>query len=90
MGTPEEGENENDKWITVTGTSKTKNLLNPKPKPKLHNLFALLVQPDAPTYYNAPSPAQQMDNNRTIIPPGPKEHCTAPAHQTNTTVATPK
>ncbi len=35
-GMPEDGEN-HDKWITVTGNSKTKNLLNPKPKPKLHN-----------------------------------------------------
>jgi hypothetical protein len=71
---PEEGEIKIDKWIMVTGNGKTKNLLNPKPKPKLHNAFAILSQPNAPTYYNAPSPAQQMDNGRTIIPPGPGEH----------------
>jgi hypothetical protein len=28
--TPEEGENKNDKWITVTSNGKTKNLLKPK------------------------------------------------------------
>jgi hypothetical protein len=59
----------------VTGNSKTKKLLNPKPKPKLHNAFAILSQPNAPTHYNAPSPAQQMDNNKTIMPLGPQEHC---------------
>ncbi len=64
-----------DKWITVAGNGKTKNLLSPKPKPKLHNAFAILSQPNAPTYNDAPSPAQQMDDNRTIIPPGPREHC---------------
>jgi hypothetical protein len=41
-GTPEDGERKNDKWIRVTGNGKTKNLLNPKPKPKLHNGFAIL------------------------------------------------
>jgi hypothetical protein len=41
-GTLEEGENNNDKWITVTGKGKTKNSLNPKPKPELHNAFAIL------------------------------------------------
>jgi hypothetical protein len=56
---PGEGENNNDKWIRVTGNSKTKNVLNPKPTLKLHNAFAILSQPKAPTYYNAPSPAQQ-------------------------------
>jgi hypothetical protein len=68
---PEDGENNNDKWVTVTGNGKTKDLLNPKPKPKLHNAFAILSQPNTPTYYNAPSPTQQMDDNKTIIPPGP-------------------
>jgi hypothetical protein len=70
---PEDGENV-DKWITVTGNSKTKNLLNPKPKPKLHNAIAILSQPNAPTHYNAPSPTQQMDNDKTIMPLGPREH----------------
>ncbi len=70
----EQGENKNVKWITVTGNGETKNLLNPKPKPKLHNTFAILSQPGAPTYYDAPSPAQQMDDDRTIRPPGPREH----------------
>jgi hypothetical protein len=71
---PEEGENEDDKWITVTGKGKTKNLLKPKLKPKLHNAFAILSQPDAPTIYNMSSPVLQMDNNKTIIPPDPREH----------------
>ncbi len=56
---------------TVTGTSKTKNLLNLKPKPKLHNSFAILSQPNAPTNYNAPNPTQKMDDNRIIINPRP-------------------
>ncbi len=60
--------------MMVTSNGKTKNLLNPKPKPKLHNTFAILYQPNAPTYYNVPSPTQQIDNNKTIIPPGPQEH----------------
>jgi hypothetical protein len=70
---PEDGEN-NNKWITVTGNSKTKKLLNPKPKPKLHNAFSILSQPNAPTHYDAPSPTQQMDDIKTIMPPGPREH----------------
>jgi hypothetical protein len=70
----EEGENKNNKWITVTGNSKIKKLLNPKPKPKLHNAFAILSQPNTPAYYDAPSPAQLMDNDRTVIPPGPREY----------------
>jgi hypothetical protein len=74
VGALEEGENKNDEWITVTGKGKTKKLLNPKPKPKLHNAFAILSQPNATTYCNRPRPAQQMDDNRTIIPPGPQEH----------------
>jgi hypothetical protein len=58
----------------VTGNGKTKKLLNPKPKPKLHNAFAVHSQPNTPTYYNALGPAQQMDNNRTIIPLCPRAH----------------
>jgi hypothetical protein len=72
-GTPKDGEND-DKWITVTGNSKTKKLLNPKPKPKLHNAFSIFSQPNAPTHYNVPSPTQQMDDDQTIMPPGPQEH----------------
>ncbi len=40
----------------------------------MHNAFAILSQPNTPTYYDEPSPAQQMDDNRTITPPGPQEH----------------
>jgi hypothetical protein len=72
---PEDGEKDNDNWITVTGNGKTKNLLNPKPKPKVHNAFAILSQSDTPTHYKAPHPTQQINNDNTIIPPGPQEHC---------------
>jgi hypothetical protein len=66
----EDGEN-NDKWITVTGNSKTKSLLNPKPKPKSHNAFAILSQPDTPTHYNAPS----LRNKWTMTKPScPQAH----------------
>ncbi len=68
---PEEGENKNDKWITVTGKGKTKSLLKHKLEPKLHNAFAILSQPDAPTIYNICSPALQMDKDKTILPPDP-------------------
>ncbi len=64
----------NDKWITVTGNGKTKNLLKPNLEPKLHNAFAMLSQPNAPTIYNMSGPALQMDNYKTIIPPDPREH----------------
>jgi hypothetical protein len=50
MGTLENGEKDNDKWITVTGNGKTKSLLNPKQNPKLCNAFAILSQPNAPTH----------------------------------------
>ncbi len=63
-----------DKWITVTGNSKTKNLLIPKPKPKVHNAFAILSQPSASTHYGVPSPTQQINDDKTIMPPGPREH----------------
>jgi hypothetical protein len=72
-GMPDEGENKNDKLIVLPGNGKTKNLLNPKPKPKLHNAFAILSQPNAPANYDAPSPTQPMDDDRIIIPPGPWE-----------------
>ncbi len=71
---PEEGVNKDDKWITVTGNGKTKILLKPTPKPKLHNAFDILSQPNAPTIYNTSSPTQKMDDNNTIIPPNPQEH----------------
>jgi hypothetical protein len=40
----------------------------------VHNALAILSQSNAPTYYNAPSPTQQMEDNKIIIPPGPREH----------------
>jgi hypothetical protein len=68
---PEDGENDNDKWITVTGNAKTKKILNPKFIPKVHNAFAILYQPNTPTHYDNLSPTQQINNDKTIIPPGP-------------------
>jgi hypothetical protein len=41
----------------------------------VHNAFAILFQPNAPTHYNAVSPTQKIDDDKTIIPPGPREHC---------------
>jgi hypothetical protein len=58
----------------VTGNGKIKNLLKPKLEPKLHNAFAILSQPNAPTIYNMSGPALQMDDDKTIIPPDPREH----------------
>jgi hypothetical protein len=52
----EDGGKDKEKWIMVTGNGKAKNLLNPKPKPKLHNAFSIPSHLDAPTYYNVPSP----------------------------------
>jgi len=66
----EEGENEDDKWITVKGRSKIKKLLKPKLKPTLHYAFAILSQPNNPTRYNMSGPPLQMDDDKTIIPPG--------------------
>ena len=71
MGTSEEEENEDGKWITVTGWGNTKKLLKPKLKPKLHNAFAILSQPDDPTGYNMSGPPLKMDDDITIIPPDP-------------------
>jgi hypothetical protein len=71
---PEDGEKDNDNWITVTGNSKTKNLLYLNPNPKVHNAFAILSQPNTPTHYNAPRSTQQINDNKTIISPGPQEH----------------
>jgi hypothetical protein len=56
------------------GKGKTKKLLKPKLELKLHNAFAILSQPNAPTSYNMSGPALQMDDNKTIIPPDPREH----------------
>jgi hypothetical protein len=58
----------------VTGSGKTKKLLNPKLKPTLHNAFAILSQPDNPTSYNMSGPPLQMDDNKTIIPSDPREY----------------
>jgi hypothetical protein len=58
----------------VTGKGKPKNLLKPKLESKLHNAFAILSQPNAPTIYNMSGPALQMDDDKTIIPPDPQEH----------------
>jgi hypothetical protein len=75
VGTPEDREKDNDNRITATGNGKTKNLLNPKPNPKVHNAFAILSQPNALTHYNVPCPTQRINADKTIIPPGPREHC---------------
>jgi hypothetical protein len=40
----------------------------------VHNAFAILSQPNAPTHYNVLPLTQQIDNDKTIIPPGPREH----------------
>ena len=69
MGTSEEGENKDGKWITVTGCGKTKKLLKPKLEPKLHNAFAILSQPNNPTSYNMSGPPLQMGDNKNIVPP---------------------
>ena len=67
----EEGENEDDNWITVTGRDKAKKILKPKLKPTLHNAFAILSQPDDPANYNMSKPPLQMDDDKTIILPDP-------------------
>ncbi len=59
----------------MTGSGKTKKLLKPTLKSTLHNAFAILSQPDDPTNYNMSAPQLQMDDNQTIIPPDPREHC---------------
>jgi len=69
------GKNEDDKWITVSGSGKTKKIPRPKLAPKLHNAFAILFKPNTPTIYNMSGPALQMDDDKTIIPPNPLEHC---------------
>jgi phosphopantetheine adenylyltransferase len=58
----------------VTGKSKHKKLLKPKLKPTLHNAFAILSQPDDPTNYKMSAPTLKMDDDKTILPPDPREH----------------
>ena len=58
----------------MTGRGKTKKLLKPKLKPTLHNAFAILSQPDDPTSYNMSGPPLKMDDDKTILPPYPREH----------------
>ena len=70
----EEQENKDDKWITVTGRSNTNKLLKPKLKPTLHNAFAILSQPNDPTGYNMSGPLPKIDDDKTVIPPDPREH----------------
>jgi len=59
----------------VTGKGKHKNLPKPKLKPTLHNAFAILSQPDDPTTnYKMSGPTLKMDDDKTILPPDPREH----------------
>ena len=74
METSEEGENEHGKWITVTGRGIIKKLLKPTLTLKLYNAFAILSQPNDPTSYNMSGPPLQMDNDKTSMPPDPREH----------------
>ncbi len=41
----------------------------------MHNAFAILTQPNTLTHYDTLSPTQQLNDNKTIIPPSPREHC---------------
>jgi hypothetical protein len=43
----------------------------------LHNAFAILSQPDDPTNYkmSGSGPTPKMDDDKTILPPDPREHC---------------
>ena len=58
----------------MTGCGNTKTLLKPKLKPTLHNAFAILSQPNDPTGYNMSGPLLQTGNDKTVIPPDPREH----------------
>jgi hypothetical protein len=58
----------------VTGKGKHKNLRKPKLKPTLHIAFAILSQPDDPTSYKMSGPTLKMDDDKTILPPDPREH----------------
>ena len=60
----------------MTGKGKHKNLPQPKLKPTLHNAFAILSQLDDPTTnYKMSGPTLKMDDDKTILPPDPREHC---------------
>jgi hypothetical protein len=59
----------------VTGRGKTKKLLMPKLRPKVHNAFAILSQTDNPTCYYMSGPPLQKADDKTSIPPDPHEHC---------------
>ena len=58
----------------MTGNGRNKILPKPKLKPTLHNAFAILSQPDDPTNYNMSGPPLQMDEDKTIVPPDPREY----------------
>jgi hypothetical protein len=58
----------------VTGSGKTKKLLQPTLTLKLHNAFAKLSQHNDPTSYNMSGQPLQMDNDKTITPLDPREH----------------
>ena len=58
----------------MTGHSNTKKLPKPKLKPTLHNAFAILSQHNNPTGYSMSCPLLKMDNDKTVIPPDPREH----------------
>ena len=58
----------------MIGRGITKKLLKPKLKPTLHNAFAILSQPDDPTNYKMSGPTLKMDDDKTILPPDPREH----------------
>ena len=58
----------------MTGNGKHKNLLKPKLKPTVHNAFAILSQPDDPISYKMSGPPLKMDDDKTILPPDPREH----------------
>ncbi len=59
----------------MTGKSKPNHLLKPKPRPTLHNAFAILSQPDDPINYTMSRPKLTMDDDKTILPPDPHAHC---------------
>jgi hypothetical protein len=72
---PEDRQKDNDNWITVTGNGKTKNLLNPKPNPKVHNDLPYSPNPTPPPITTCPARHNKSTRTKTIIPPGPQEHC---------------
>ena len=58
----------------MTGNGRNKIILKPKLKPTLHKTFAILSQPDDPTSYKMSGPTLKMDDDKTILPPDPREH----------------